>query len=384
MQNYGTYRKKRKTSLSGLIKGLRLFDLILVVLSVVFAVVLLLSLAAPYVNPNAIGFIALLGLVSPVLYIVNAVILLYWVARWKIWFVIPASVLLLGVGNVTLFFRPTISRHYDKVKDRDAISIVSSNVMGFLGFDNEKAVGAFCSTLTELNALGADVICMQEYQTTRKLSQHSVDSILNKMPYKAIHQVLPSTYGGWGLAILSRYPIIKWGKIDFQENSNNAAMWADITIKRDTIRIFNCHLQTTGINKMDKDFITEDLLEDTLKRDKVTGIATKLVKNYKMRAEQADSVAMAIERTPYRNIVVCGDFNDTPVSYVYNTVRGSLRDSFVEKGEGRQVTYKGLFNMFRIDYILHSKGLETVDYRTMTSEHSDHNPIMADMKFNRQ
>ena len=86
-----------------------------------------------------------------------------------------------------------------------------------------------------------------------------------------------------------------------------------------------------------------------------------------------------------RNVptIVCGDFNDTPGSYVYRKVRGNYRDAFEEKGNGFGYTYKGLYRILRIDYILHSEELETLDYESPDVPWSDHNPVKATLRFRR-
>ena len=104
-----------------------------------------------------------------------------------------------------------------------------------------------------------------------------------------------------------------------------------------------------------------------------------MVKNYAQRAVQAEQVAEAVEQSPHP-VVVCGDFNDTPVSYVYRTIRraGNLVDSFVEKGRGVEHTFKGLYNLFRIDYILADKeAFEVKSYDSYDEPMSDHKPVVV-------
>ena len=100
---------------------------------------------------------------------------------------------------------------------------------------------------------------------------------------------------------------------------------------------------------------------------------------YKLRAIQADTLSSRIKKSPYK-VIVCGDFNDTPVSYTYNTVKGDLIDSFEESGSGIGQSYNGAFPSFRIDYVLHSKDIKSISYSCPKIPLSDHFPVVVRIK----
>ena len=100
----GQRRKVRKGAL------MRIIDAVTVVVTVAVAVILLMSYLAPHVNPNVTVVFAFLGLVSPFLFLVNMLLFLYWIIRWKFYLFIPAVVMLLGISNVSMFFNPVLSR----------------------------------------------------------------------------------------------------------------------------------------------------------------------------------------------------------------------------------------------------------------------------------
>jgi len=95
-----------------------------------------------------------------------------------------------------------------------------------------------------------------------------------------------------------------------------------------------------------------------------------------LRAEQADTIALAMAAVRGRRIV-CGDFNDTPMSYVYRTMSRGLDDSFSVCGRGYSSTFRGFYNMLRIDYVLNSKGLEPLSYEVVDVDYSDHRPVLV-------
>jgi endonuclease/exonuclease/phosphatase family metal-dependent hydrolase len=75
--------------------------------------------------------------------------------------------------------------------------------------------------------------------------------------------------------------------------------------------------------------------------------------------------------------VLCGDFNDTPVSYSYAQFTSSMNDAFKTHGNGLERSYVGRFPSFRIDYIMHSDELVNTSFRTIDKEFSDHRPVVA-------
>jgi len=97
-----------------------------------------------------------------------------------------------------------------------------------------------------------------------------------------------------------------------------------------------------------------------------------------LRAAQVDSIARVIDDTRTR-ILVCGDFNDTPVSYVYRKMARGLRDAFRSCGSGYSHTFRGFYNTLRIDYVL-CGGLEPITYETIPVDYSDHHPVLVRMK----
>ena len=105
-------------------------------------------------------------------------------------------------------------------------------------------------------------------------------------------------------------------------------------------------------------------------------IVKKLYRAYRKRALQANLVKSYIEKSPHP-LIVCGDFNDTPLSYVYRTMSDGLRDAFVQSGIGLGTTYYGVFPSYRIDYILFSPKYRAVQYNTIRKNYSDHYPIRA-------
>jgi endonuclease/exonuclease/phosphatase family metal-dependent hydrolase len=87
---------------------------------------------------------------------------------------------------------------------------------------------------------------------------------------------------------------------------------------------------------------------------------------------------MHILKSPYP-VIVCGDFNDSPVSYTYQKISANLKDAFLESGTGLGSTYSGRFPSYRIDYILHNPQLSCYQYANPKMGLSDHQPVICKM-----
>lgn len=158
-----------------------------------------------------------------------------------------------------------------------------------------------------------------------------------------------------------------------------SSVWADLLIDDDTVRVFNNHLHSTAINASDNAYITQhQFLLDTARETKIRSIVGRLRANSVLRADQVDSIGRVIEQTRARKIV-CGDFNDTPMSYVYRTMAHGLRDAFRSCGSGYSHTFRGFFNTLRIDYVL-NEGFDPVTYETLMVDYSDHHPVIVRLK----
>lgn len=365
---------------------LRVLHMCLLILTMGCAALLLLSYLAAYVNPNKISFFQFLALGMPLLIMANMILMLIWILRWKFHALIPFLALLVGAGNIGLFYRPVLSKQHDAERSDGEFVMVSYNVMGFINKDgNGKDVSSINRVCDFINGYDPDIFCMQEYQTNGSLLRQSdVDSKLEQLGYSRISYRMKWNAGGWGIAIYSRYPIINSEALLYEE-STNSSMWVDLVINKDTVRVFNNHLQTTAISASDKEFMRHDMVggdtEEVSSRMKT--IYSKMADNFRRRAIQADTISQIIHNSPYPTIV-CGDFNDTPASYTYHKMRGNFKDAYVERGQGRGYSYRGIMNLFRIDYVMHSDDIQSTYYVSPSSPLSDHNPVVTKLRINRK
>lgn len=379
MEDYGYYRRsrERKSYGSGFVV-LKVADVVMMVATVICSLALVGAYLSRYVSPEKVWWLAFPGLVFPVLYVIEIVCGLWWVVRWKRTAFVVAVILLCGVRAAGTYWQPDLRKRYgEEVPAKSEIVVMSYNVKGFdkQFATEEKTTRELIADLATDNRV--DILCLQEF--AGDMSDPEIRPLLPDLPY---FRIAPydcyadrAVYGG--LAVFSRYPIVAWKALPAQDEDRLFSMWADLKIGRDTVRVFNNHLNSTYIDNNDVDYLSSlHFISSEGRRAHVGDIVRKLRDSYRKRAPQADTVAQAIAASPYP-VIVCGDFNDTPASYAYHTVRGKrLRDAFVAKGRGLQGTYGGFFNMFRLDYILTDReAVEVLHYYPFDVVYSDHMPV---------
>lgn len=226
-----------------------------------------------------------------------------------------------------------------------------------------------------------DIMCLQEFfHFADKRYFNTLDTLLELQSARQVHVEYTTTpnISHFGIATFSKHKIVDGGRIEFHEKGptpNNICIYTDIQIGNDTIRVYNMHLASIHFKKNDYKMVEQ--LGDIETEKQIAGaksMFTRLHLAFKKRAKQAELIAKQIALSPYP-VILCGDFNDTPFSYSYNTISSNLIDAFQESGNGIGATYNGSFPAFRIDYIMHSRDLISTNYQTIPEKLSDHYPI---------
>lgn len=342
---------------------------ILVLVSLVFVFAMLLSYLSVYVSPNTIVFPAFCGLAYPYLLLVNVLFFIYWLYRKRWSALIPLFTILLGWGYFTDYFGLGLD---SGERIGQEVKVMSYNVRYFNRYNWNKDPQAANSMLDIVAKEDVDVVCFQEFllRKDKGITLKVLKSRLGKLPYHYVNEK-------GNLAIFSRYKIEHTKEVDFPEGHTGTCFYSDIKMGRGKLRVFNCHLESNRFSKEDYDFINnlkKNAEEQNIEGAK--GISKRLAHAFKKRAIQADIIAKEIGESPERNII-CGDFNDSPISYSYKTIRGDFLDSFKEKGFGLGSTYIGDFPSFRIDYIFHTDDMECISYKRIKKNFSDHYPIIS-------
>lgn len=331
-------------------KKLSLLDKILYLINSLLALLLLLSYLLPYVSPKSIPLFAILSLFVPVLLVVNIAFSMYWLIKLKKQVLTSLVILIIGYFLLTPFY---------KIKENNTalnndLKIMSYNVRMFnhWKWKDDKNVHKNIFSLVKDN--NPDILAVQENM--------SLPNYELNFPFKYIKKRYKK--GRFGIAIYSKFPIVNKGFLDLK-NTGNQIIFADILKEKDTIRVYNLHLQSLNI-KPDKENFGQENSEKLIELLKT---------NFKKQAEQTELFLIHKKNWKGKKIV-CGDFNNTAYSWVYKQISNNKKDAFIEAGKGFGKTFDYFFPM-RIDFILTDDTANVNQFKTHTEKFSDHYPISA-------
>ncbi|WP_299525690.1 endonuclease/exonuclease/phosphatase family protein [uncultured Lutibacter sp.] len=335
-------------------KKLSWFDKLIVVVNSLFAMVLLFSFLSYYISPNTFSFISFLSLSLPILILINLLFVIYWFFKLKRQFLISSIILLIGFQYVTKLY----SFKEKKILLSTDLKIMSYNVRMFNIYNWIDEENIDQKIYEFINEKEPDILCLQEFNPTIKIGF--------KFPYQYIKASKKSKL--FGHAIFSKYKIINSGSLDFLNSSNNA-IFVDIIKNKDTMRVYNVHLESLSINPK----------EDYFNQENSEKLRIRVDKAFKKQADQAELIIQHQEKITHKSII-CGDFNNNAFSWVYHTLKNGKNDAFEVAGEGFGKSYNHKFPL-RIDFILADDKFEINNFKTFEVNYSDHYPIMARLNF---
>lgn len=352
---------------------------VLVVLCTLFAIGLLVCYISVYINPERFWLISLFGLSYPVFLIANLFFLVYWIVRWKKLFIIPLAVIVIGIGHLPNFIQLPFGKN--QVKKSTDIEVLSYNVNLFRLYSWSQEKPTFNEITDFSKSTHAEIICFQEfYVVNGKVSEKT--AIKNLGMNSHIGYSVKKNNSGYGIATFSKYPIVNRGEIDFK-NSSNSCIYTDLKIGDDTIRVYNNHLQSLRLQERNINFLLDQNSDKKSSNvAEIKDISFKFRDALKKRALQVNQIISHIQKSPYP-VIVCGDFNDSPMSYTYRMMTKNLFDTFKEAGKGIVNTYVRFLPSFRIDYIFHSKELKTLTFSSPKVDFSDHYPVISSFSLDR-
>jgi len=352
---------------------------ILFYFNVIAALLLLTAQASSSISPAHFWPLGIIANLYPLFLFINMLFILYWGFRRHRLIFVSASIILIGYDKCTLLYQPALAK-FDVTPPKNSFKVVSYNVRLFDLYNWTGNLKTRSKIFDYLKSEHPDIVCFQEYfhDDVGNFQNNQPIKDLLKLPYSSIkYAITLRKTNHWGIATFSKYPIINEGTLFFTEGKSNFCLYSDMIINKDTIRVYNTHLQSNHFKKNDYDFIenTDSIVQDKeLKNTK--NILRRIRKAVIKRGEQVDILKAHMDQCPYP-ILLCGDFNDTPYSYPYQTLKRYMKDSFSEKGEGFGSTYFSLLVKFRIDFILHSEDFRTHSFHTKQVKYSDHYPIQG-------
>ena len=324
----------------------------------------------PVCHPN----LAMLGLVFPIFILVNLGFLVFWLIFKPRRAIIPVLGFMCCYAPIRKYFPLNAGRDIPE----NAIKVITYNVK-HLAFDTYK--DASNPILQYLVKQKADILCIQEAGYNKKLRQLSDSMLTPDYPY---HETMKShSKESDLLAIYTRYPILKKELIEYESKGNVSAAF-HLLIDGDTVIVVNNHLQSIGYTDDDKEAFNQ-IIEGGTNKEYAEVKSRKIVDKYQKalveRYPQVDSVTNYIEKHARYSMIVCGDFNDGPISYTRRMLSRNLVDCFVESGTGLGISYNKKRFWVRIDHILCSK--DWLPFKCVVDneiKESDHYPVICWLK----
>ncbi|MDX8341329.1 endonuclease/exonuclease/phosphatase family protein [Draconibacterium sp. IB214405] len=348
----------------------KIFLNILLLVNLILALALIVAYLSVYIPPDKYWIPSLFGMAYPFLLAGNLLFIVFWILFKPRYTLLSLVIIVVGWGYFSRFMQ-----FKGKSSDEANIKVVSYNVKHFVADTSGTQKENAKKIISFLAGQNADIICLQEARLRKNSIFNLAQTVKDLESIKHYQFARSSTT--YGSVTMTRYAIINMGEIRF-EDSRNITIYTDVLIDADTVRIFNVHLQSYHIDPEKYDIIDSPGINQEKDLEEVKEMSAKFKEAFQLRAAQVREIRKYIDESPY-NVILCGDFNDTPASFSYRKLSSGLNDAFVKSGKGIGRTYIGKLPSFRIDYILHGNGFESYDFQTLDYRMSDHLPISCNL-----
>lgn len=342
--------------------------------NIVSIVLMLLVGYSGRINPVGHPLIANISLTFPVFLFVNIAFLFFWL-------IFKVKGALLPVAGFILAYSPVhtyVPFNVPQEKPEGAIMVMSYNVCMFLPW--EVPEGQSNPIADDIIKANPDILCLQEASLKFPIPSDVMHRLKKQYAY------CDTTYKGRDgscLALFSKFPILSRKQIRYK-SIYNMSMAYMLNIHGDTVIVINNHFEGTGLTLNERREFRRMLkgeLKAYMARKESQRLIDRLATSTATRAPQADSVAAFVKANKRHSIILCGDFNDNPLSYTRTTLGDVLTDCYIATGNGPGISYHDNRMYVRIDNIMCSD--EWIPYACKVDnrmKHSDHYPIYCWLK----
>ncbi len=337
--------------------------------NLVLVLATLLAYLAPWVNPAKAWHFTFMGLAYPMLLFGNVFFAIFWGLRRDRYALFSVGCILAGLGYFGGFFN--LGFPESSTNASSEIKVLTYNIATLGGYswskpEKKASLGANFEGFSK--AIEApDVFCVQEGK-----GEKLVELIKKTFSYQYHFQ-------DKNTIIFSKFPIQDKGALSF-ENTSNSCIWADLKTPKGIVRVYNTHLQSNKLGQTADKIATKGKINDKETWSDIRFVLRRYKSAVAIRANQAQKVASHIAKSPYP-IILCGDLNDPPVSYVYKLLSKNLQDSFCEKGSGFGSTFAGNLPFLRIDYVMPSTQFKVMKHKVLGTKLSDHYPVQVSLRW---
>jgi len=314
-----------------------------------------ISYLSPFVDPSSFWFFSFFGMAYPWLLAVNIIFILFWLSSKNWYFLFSIGCILVGLNH----FQSFVGLNQALPKQEGEITVMTFNSRKY-----RKIKGPTKNKFKDfLVTYHPAIITVQEG------FENEHPSILKEYPYNYRPK-------GATLCIYSKYPFTNKGKLDISKSSQNGCIFVDLKINGQPLRIYNMHLQSNRVSGDASKLKKEGDIQTKETWLGIKGILRKTSRAASIRSAQAKAIITHFKKSKHP-IIVCGDMNDTPLSYNYRLFSNVLNDGFKERAIGLGTTYNETIPLLRIDYIWTDKRLHVNSHEIINENFSDHYPVIS-------
>ena len=367
-------KKRQNKSVTGVF--CHLVGRIGILLTAVLSLVLLASAYGGLVDPRTTTKAAILTLGLPYLAMLTAVVAVVWLVlrQWR-YALVPIAAIAIAWSPISRAVPVNVlSKGRDESKK--TLKVMSFNAKYFSY--NEDADGdGIHDAVKFLLSQDADIVAIQEGNAGKPLKNRA--NVGDELYAKLLEKYPYHVFSVQAMSLFSRYPVTYSHYKCLEEDSSSEVVYK-INVDGEELNLISLHLQSIHLNNDDKDFFVKNTRARKLPDREVIdtfrqGIVRKLSRAFINRASQAEYVRKQMDELG-SNLIVCGDFNDTPASWTYRTICGDdMRDAYAENACGFKMTYHDSRFWLTIDHILYRGNMRAVDYKRHNVKISDHYPI---------
>lgn len=343
--------------------------------NVATVIVMLLVGYSDHLNPTDHPMLSTVGMAFPFFLLMNMAFLFFWlVFKWtRAW--IPFVGFILAYVPISIY----MPLHTTQEVPEGAIKLISYNVCSYGG--NYKYENGFETVRDYLKEQQPDIVCVQEDADTWR--RYVMKEYAKVLSYNDTIVLANNDLTLNALGIHTRYPIVKRERIPYSSLANGSAAWW-LKVGEDTLIVVNNHFESCHLSTEDRQqyrhIIKGEIPRDSLRTESAI-LLVKLAEANAKRAGQIRAVRDYVKEHANYPVIVCGDFNDNPISYSRHTMGETLTDCFVATGRGIGLSYNQKAFSFRIDHIFCSKDIQPYNCEVDDKmDASDHYPLICWLK----
>ena len=343
--------------------------------NVASVIVMLLVGYSDRLDPTDHPLLSTLGMTLPIFLLINLAFIFFWlIFKWRmVW--ISVCGFLLAYVPISIYM-PINSQ---KDIPEGALKVISYNVCSYGG--NYKYEDGFEHVRDYLFEENPDIVCLQEdVDTWRRYVFRDYEKHFAHNDTIVIANT-PQSFNALG--IHTKYPVIRRERIPYQSEANGSVAWW-LKVGDDTLIVVNNHFESCHLSSDDRkqyrQILKGEMPRDSL-REESKMLLIKLAEANAKRAGQIRAVRRYAQEHDQYPVIVCGDFNDNPISYSRHAMAEAMTDCFVETGKGIGLSYNQKAFSLRIDHFFCNEKLEPY-YCKIDAEMdaSDHNPLICWLK----